>query len=335
MDEQKAPAITWYRTPLAPDDRKRLHEKSDVLGGLQTFGFLGCYAFTLGASMYSFYHWHWEATVLLVFLHGMVASFMINAVHELTHGTVFETKALNVLFARVVAFLGWNNHEMFQSSHARHHRYTLHQPDDLEVVLPIHLMVRHFFLFGFIDPRRALYDIRSAVRIARGRFKGAWELTVFPESAPEKRKAPVNWARTLLLGHFLILVLSIALKLWLLPVLITFSPFYGGWLFFLCNNTQHIGLQDKVPDFRLCCRTFTLNPVVGFLYWRMNYHIEHHMYAAVPCYRLGELHRLIQHDLAPCPHGLVATWREIAAIQKIQEANPSYQHIAALPAAAS
>ena len=42
------------------------------------------------------------------------------------------------------------------------------------------------------------------------------------------------------------------------------------------------------------------------------------MYAAVPCYNLGRLHRLIKHDLPPCPHGLAATWLEIAAIQKRQ-----------------
>jgi len=75
------------------------------------------------------------------------------------------------------------------------------------------------------------------------------------------------------------------------------APFYGGWLFFLCNNTQHIGLQDHVPDFRLCCRTFALHPVTRFHYWQMNYHTEHHMYAAVPCYNLGKLHALIRHDL--------------------------------------
>jgi len=64
----------------------------------------------------------------------------------------------------------------------------------------------------------------------------------------------------------------------------------------------------------------------------MNFHIEHHMYAAVPCYRLGALHRAIRHDLPPCPHGLVDTWREIAAIQRLQEADPGYQHVAPLPA---
>jgi fatty acid desaturase len=63
----------------------------------------------------------------------------------------------------------------------------------------------------------------------------------------------------------------------------------------------------------------------------MNYHTEHHMYAAVPCYNLGKLHQAIKHDLPPCPHGLVATWKEIAAIQKMQDEDPTYQHVAAIP----
>jgi fatty acid desaturase len=117
------------------------------------------------------------------------------------------------------------------------------------------------------------------------------------------------------------------------PILFSLPNFYGSWLFQLCNNTQHIGLQDNVSDFRLCCRTFTLNPVLRFVYWQMNYHIEHHMFAAVPCYQLGRLHRLIRHDLPPCAHGLVAVWREIAEIQARQEKDPKYQHRAAIPGA--
>jgi len=117
----------------------------------------------------------------------------------------------------------------------------------------------------------------------------------------------------------------------LLPVLTTFAVFYGGWLRFLCNNTQHTGLSDEVLDFRLCTRTMILNPFFRFLYWHMNYHIEHHMYAAVPCYNLAKLHRAIRHDLPPSPSGLVAAWKEIIAIVKQQRVEPEYQYIPELP----
>lgn len=323
--------ITWYRTRLQPDVMKALHRRSDLRGLIQTVGYLGILAATGALSLYAGFHWPWWVTVALIFLNGMGYAFLINGVHELGHGTVFKTKALNEFFVRVLSFLGWINFPMFQTSHMRHHRYTLHPPDDLEVVLPIRVLVKHFFLQGFVNPQGAWWTLKYTVRVARGKFQGEWENTLYPEENAGGRRAAIQWACTLLLGHGLIVAASISFQLWLVPVVITLAPFYGGWLFFLCNNTQHIGLQDNVADFRLCCRTFTLNPVVRFLYWQMNYHIEHHMYAAVPCYNLGRLHEAIKHDLAPCPRGLVATWLEIAAIQRKQAADPSYQYIPPVP----
>jgi fatty acid desaturase len=332
MSGERAPCtVNWHRTRIEPKVLKRLHERSDGLGLLQTAGYLGVLAITGTAALVACGRAPAAVVVLLVFLHGMVSCFLINGVHELGHGTVFKTKSLNGFFVRILAFLGWINFEMFAASHARHHRYTLHPPDDLEVVLPLRVMVRHFFLQGFVNPAAFVHAVKDTVRIALGKLRGDWELALFPECDPGRRRPPVNWARTMLAGHALILGGSIYFKLWLLPVLVSMGPFYGGWLFFLCNNTQHIGLQDNVPDFRLCCRTFTLNPVVRFLYWQMNYHTEHHMYAAVPCYRLAEMHEVIKHDLPPCPHGLVATWREIAEIQRRQDEEPGYQYAAPVP----
>ena len=251
--------------------------------------------------------------------------------HELGHGTVFLTRALNAFFDRVFGFLGWINFHMFEASHARHHRYTLHPPDDLEVVLPMKIMVKQFFQSAFINFGSFWWHLKNTVRIARGRFEGEWEQKLFPASDPRGRRRPVRWARFLLIGHGMIIAMAALTGQWLLPLLITFAPFYGGWLFFLCNNTPHIGLQDNVGDFRLCCRTFTLNPVAQFLYWHMNYHIEHHMYAAVPCYRLGRLHRAIRHDLPPTPRGIAATWKKIAAIQERQKTDPDFQYVPPLP----
>ena len=328
---RKGRQIRWYRTPIDAALLRELSRRSDLRGALQTFGYLGIYATTAGLSIYSAGHWAWFATVPLVFAHGMVTAFMINGVHELGHNTVFRTRWLNALFVRVLAFLGWINFQMFGQSHGRHHAYTLHPPDDLEVVLPIRLAVRHFLEQGFVNPRGVYGSVRETIRIARGRFRGEWELTLYPESDLARRRPAVRWARALLIGHLLIVAVSLAMGWWIVPVVITLAPFFGGWLFFLCNNTQHIGLADNVPDFRLCCRTITLNPVLRLLYWQMNYHTEHHMYPTVPCYHLGRLHRAIATDLPACPRGLAQTWREIAAILRKQRDDPGYQYLAIIP----
>lgn len=63
----------------------------------------------------------------------------------------------------------------------------------------------------------------------------------------------------------------------------------------------------------------------------MNYHIEHHMYTAVPCYKLGRLHRLIKHEMPHSIRGLRETWKHIAEILERQEHDPDYQYVAELP----
>jgi fatty acid desaturase len=329
-NQRKGVEINWYRTPLPKAEVKEIYRRSDAKALVQTLGYLAIYAGTAAASILAVTaNSPWWLIILCVFLHGTVAAFMINGVHELGHGTVFKTKWLNQFFVHILAFLGWINHEKFQCSHLRHHRYTLHPPDDLEVVLPIRLMVIHFLKNMIVNPKALVDTIGESIRLARGKFKGDWELTLFPPDKPDLHVPTVRWARIMLAGHATILIVSLLTGQWIIPILLSAAPAYGQWLFFLCNNTQHIGLRDNVSDFRLCCRTFTLNPVVRFLYWQMNYHTEHHMYAAVPCYNLGKLHRLIRHELPPSPRGIIGVWKEIAYIQKQQETDPDYDHLAA------
>ena len=60
--------------------------------------------------------------------------------------------------------------------------------------------------------------------------------------------------------------------------------------------------MDKVPDFRKSVRSMTLIPILEFLYWRMNWHLEHHMYAGVPCYNLKKLYHEVEHDMPEPPN---------------------------------
>lgn len=332
---RKPRAVNWYRSPIDPKALKALHQRSDWRGAVQTLGYLGVITATGAFAVWAAYHLAWYWLIPILFLHGTVYNFQINAIHELSHGTVFKTRALNRFFSRFFAFLGWENDEHFNTSHTLHHRYTLHPPDDLEVVLPVQWLKRYFWTCGFILPPAAVWEaLRTKWRFARGQFCTEWERALYSEDQPEKRRAVIRQARVQLIGHAALAAGSIAMGWWMIPVVITLANFYGKLLFLLCNTTQHIGLQDEVSDFRLCCRTFTLNPVVRFLYWQMNYHIEHHMYAAVPCYNLPRLHEAILHDLPPCPSGIAATWREIFEILRRQEVDPDYQYVAPLPGVA-
>jgi fatty acid desaturase len=335
IGEPKMTKINWYRTPVDRETLNTLNQRSDWKGLRQTLGHLGLLVLT-GVAAWLAVQWAaWWLLALVLFVHGTMYAFLLNGFHEFCHSTVFKSKSLNTFFLYLFSFLGWYNPIFFWASHQEHHKYTLHPPDDLEVVLPVELTLSSFLKSALINPWGFFARLKGVIRLSRGKLQSEWEHALFPATDPAKQRRLFNWARTLLVGHTLLTVVSLYFGFWLLPVLTTLAPFYGGWLLFLCNNTQHVGLQDNVPDFRLCTRTIILHPVVQFLYWHMNFHTEHHMYAAVPCYHLAKLHQAIQHDLPPSPVGLVATWKEIIPILQKQKIDPSYQFVPALPARAA
>ena len=322
--------INWHRTKLPKETLQALNERSDWRGWLQSGGFLLLLIMAGAASVYFWKIQNWWLMGLCLFCYGTVSSFCINAVHELVHGTVFKTKWLNKVFADVFGFLGIINPHMFWYSHAEHHKYTLHPPDDLEVVVPVyHSTGKYFttFLINFYFYR----EIADLIRYCFGKFKGDWEPIIVPEHAEGRKKKVVNWSRAVVLLHLVIAAVSIYFGWWIVPVIVTLSGAYGAWLFYLCNFTQHAGLTENIDDFRLNCRTMYLNPVCRFLYWHMNWHVEHHMYAAVPCYHLRKLHYAIKHELPHTCSGLIEAWVEIAYIQYRRLEDDDYRFVAELP----
>jgi fatty acid desaturase len=326
--------ITWRRVPIDRDTMQKLVKRTNREGFLQAGGFLLLLALSGAAAWLSWGRLPWWAVVLVFFVHGTFYAFLLNGFHELVHGTVFKSKLINGIFMRIYSFLSWNSHVGFKASHNRHHLNTLHPPYDLEVVLPIRLKFLQFLSSAVIDVPGIWGVIRDTILLSFGVVRGEWQLVLFPPGDRAVRRPLVRWARLMLVGHALIVAVSAVTGLWQLAIIVSAARFYGGWLQWICNNTQHTGLQDNVDDFRLCCRTVKLNPFVQFLYFHMNFHIEHHMYASVPCYHLGRLHRLLASQLPPSPR-LIPAWREIASILRRQKAEPTYQHVVALPAAAT
>lgn len=333
-DGQNTTKIIWYRSPVDRQVMKVLNERSDWKGFVQSMGHLGLLMFTGCAAWYAVEQFPLWTLFPILFIHGTLYAFLLNGFHELCHKTVFKSKFLNIFFLKIFSFLGLYNHVMFWASHAEHHKFTLHPPDDLEVVFPVKFTLKGFLQSAIVNPLGYYNRWKGIIRISFGKLEGEWENALFPEEAVEKRRQLFNWSRIMLVGHILLVVASLYFGLWLIPVLTTLAPLYGGWLLFLCNNTQHVGLQDNTSDYRLCTRTIVLPAFVQFLYWHMNFHIEHHMYAAVPCYNLKKLHEAIKDDLPYSPN-LVEAWQEITAILKRQETEPTYQYVPELPTQAT
>ena len=339
MAAQETDMIQWYRVPIPRDQLRELTRRRDFPALLQTVGFLLILVATGSVSWIA-----WEAAAagrfpvwpvpFLVFFHGMMWAFLLQGFHELVHYSVFKTRWLGTFFLYLYSFLGWFDPVFFKASHKRHHLYTLHPPKDREVVLPIRFRLKAYLKEAFVDVLGIYHRTKGFVKTATGGYVNDWQRDIFEEDGPKAQRALRNWSRFHLIGHAAIIMIAIATQTWQLIVLVTLAPFYGRWLEWLCNQTQHVGLTDNVPDFRLCCRTFTLSPVLRFLYWHMNYHTEHHMYAAVPCYNLHRLHKLIKHEMPEGTHGLVPTWKEIIGIMKRQDEDPEYRYVPEVPSTA-
>jgi fatty acid desaturase len=90
-------------------------------------------------------------------------------------------------------------------------------------------------------------------------------------------------------------------------------------------------LAEDVRDHRLNTRTVKLNPFFRFLYFNMNYHIEHHMYPMVPFHALPTLHQRIQKDMPRPYNGLVDAFKEIVPVLIRQSRDASYFLVRELP----
>jgi fatty acid desaturase len=62
----------------------------------------------------------------------------------------------------------------------------------------------------------------------------------------------------------------------------------------------------------------------------MNWHIEHHMFAGVPCYNLKKLHSCVADDM-PNPRTLIGAWKEMRATWRKQQNDPGYQFDTLVP----
>ena len=88
--------------------------------------------------------------------------------------------------------------------------------------------------------------------------------------------------------------------------------------------TQHAGLAENVLDHRLNCRTVYMNRINRFLYWNMNYHVEHHMFPLVPYHALPKLHELVKTDCPPAYPGIKNAFQEIIPAVLKQSKDPNY-----------
>lgn len=328
----KNKVLAWRHSPIDPELFIELTKKSDAKALAHLLPHMGLIIVLALASYRAFTSLplYLSIPIYFVFTNVLIFIGLCSGLHEMTHGTVFKTKALNTFFMRFIAFFTWGDYVFYRTSHMKHHQYTAHHGLEMEVELPMHLEVPTYLYSLIGNPYFTLRTMKDIFRRARGKIEGQWEEMIFPSDQPKKRHELILWDRTLIVGHLIIALTIVMTGHYLLLLYITFPMLFSSIASYAITLTQHTGLQADVADSRKCCRSVKVNPVYEFLYWHMNYHIEHHMYAAVPFYNLKKLSRAIARDL-PERKSMYESYKEMIRIQQRQKLEPDYYYQADCP----
>ena len=305
--------IAWIRVAISPEDLRRFTRRSNFRGFCQSLGFLAVLAATGSTAYYALMQHHWVLLAVALYAHGTIYKHFGDALHELSHNTVFASRWLSVAMTTLCGWLYWPwNPHMYRLSHqSYHHRYTLHQGSDgedtpnyveLTPKLAFNLFFRVFELKALIHNLGRLFTVKPTTKgwRNRGYHLDTWEQFILQRAPDSQRRQIYRFAVFALISHVLFVAACLLLKLWFLPVLITFAPFYGaGFHGFLCGTHQHAAREANNPDFRISCGDAILDPLSSFLYWHMEYHTEHHMFAGIPCYNLKAFSRFIADQMPP------------------------------------
>ncbi|WP_062013690.1 fatty acid desaturase family protein [Aureimonas sp. AU4] len=294
----------WYHTDVPRKTMKALMQRRDGPAIRDTVLWLGL-LLASAAGIIALWGTWWCVPFLLVYgvLYGSASD---SRWHECGHGTAFRTRWMNDWVYQIASFMLMRNPVTWRWSHARHHTDTIIVGRDAEIAImrPPDLLRAALMFTGLLDFRYALPGL------VRQAFRGldAEERSYVPESEHRRAVVAARWHVAI---YAATLALAIALRSWLPLVLVGLPRLYGSWHMVLTGLLQHIGLADDVTDHRLNTRTVYMNPVSRFIYWNMNYHVEHHMFPMVPYHALPELHALIRHDLPEPNPSMWHAYREV------------------------
>ncbi|MCA0755935.1 fatty acid desaturase family protein [Paenibacillus sp. N4] len=315
--ERGLAAAEWYTCPIPRQRMKELMKRRNgpaIRDTIIWFGsllILGCVAFLSWGT--------WWAVPAFLAYGILYATPGDSRWHECGHGTAFKTPWMNEVVYQIASFMVLRSATPWRWSHARHHTDTIIVGRDPEIITerpPIWkiLIMQIFHLYG------GPIELKRFVLHTFGKLEEQ-EREYIPASEHRKvfREARV---------YMLILLAVVAACIYagsILPAMFVFLPsFYGGIVVITFGITQHLGLYEDVLDHRLNTRTVYMNPVFRFLYWNMNYHVEHHMFPMVPYHALPKLHEEMKADCPAARPGLFAALKEVITALRKQKHDPAY-----------
>lgn len=315
----------WYQSPVPRATMRKLLERRDgpaIRDTIIWFALLGGCAWATVAWWGS-----WWAVIPYLIYAVIYGSTSDSRWHESSHGTAFKTDWMNNVLYEIASFMVMRESTYWRWSHTRHHSDTIIVGRDPEIAAPRPPDLKAIAL-SFLNIGNYPTYFGKILRHSFGHIS-AEEKTFIPGSEFPKiyRKA-----RIYVLIYAGSITASIVMGSWLPVLFIGLPNLFGTWLMPIYGLTQHAGLAENVLDHRLNCRTVYLNFIHRYLYWNMNYHVEHHMFPLVPYHALPQLHELVKSDM-PTPYpSLLAAWREIVPALRRQVKDPAWHVKRTLPA---
>ena len=283
-------AAEWYHTDVPRSEMKKLMKRTDRHAIRDTLIWLAGLVLFAGIGILLWPSW-WSVPFWLAYgvLYGSAGD---SRWHECGHGTAFKTQWMNEAVYQIGSFMMLRNPTAWRWSHIRHHTDTIIVGQDPEIAVMRPPAAAKLALNLFAIPNAVEAAKRMGCHL-RGRLHPE-EACYVPQSEQHK---VFRESRAWLAVY----TLTAGAALWwqtLLPLMVIGLPsLYGAWHHIMTGLLQHAGLAEDVLDHRLNTRTFYTNPITRFIYWNMNYHVEHHMFPMVPYHAVPRLHDLIKHDL--------------------------------------
>ena len=317
----------WFRCEIDRKALKALSRRNDAMG-LVYFG--GYMALIVAAGAVAYLSWGTLWAVPAFFVYGTLYGFCEVPAHECQHRTPFRSPWLNEAVHWVACFMSYREPIYSRWVHSAHHTHTLLVGRDPEIDLPrpanLWKLGADFVRIPFAREHLGALALHAFGVVS----KGAREFV--PES---EHPAMMRNARVLLAAYAAVFVWAVAAWSWL-PLMLLFLPrMYGAWLHELCVKVQDGGLEVNVYDHRRNSRTVVMSPVLRFLYWNMNYHIEHHLFPSVPFHALPKVHAAVAHEMPPPVRGLWRACKEVFSVFLRQQRDRDFHIEQRLPEVAA
>lgn len=290
----------WLRS-LSREQRQQLTKKSNVRGLLHLAVHAGLIVLISWLITKSTVGWPVKSALMLG--QGILLVFLFTLLHETTHYTPFKTRRLNDVVAWCCGIILFLPPIWFRYFHLAHHRWTQDPTKDPELSSPKPNTLGQYivYLSGFPVWKSHIGTIyRNATRVCCDFFVPA-----------HQRQAVLIESRLMLCVYLCIFITALAmgigqlLTVWLIPLLVG-QPFLRAYLLAEHADCPLVGNRFENT------RTLLSNPVVRWIAWNMPYHAEHHVYPAVPFFRLPQAHVLTQKYLQQLEPGYRSFHRKFA-----------------------